>query len=379
MEERRKYFTEKLSMFKQDEQLKEMTFDDNISSKDRRIVHELCNEVSLFSFSFGPTDKRVLKVTKEKIAREIEITEEHRKLFIKDSGLPIPIWKSPYFEYFIDLYKDIYSSVEKFNQFREAVTILENKNIHFPTYTYELINKICGKIKSLPAYSEFTKKTYIHEELPNNCNIYAVRDKNWPKYYISLDIIKANFSAMKFYSKELVLGCDSWEEFVTIFTDIKYFMNAKYFRQACLGSLKTGKMENVQLYLLSVLYNLIKHEFTVYGKVSSDEIIIVSSKEHIESDYSKLQNILDSLPAVMKGIWRMEPFSLHVLGESSVFIKRYFKKGLVSEILKTEIKNVERDFHAQAYKYLIGENVHSYDLKTMKDNQVISYDEHILF
>ena len=78
---------------------------------------------------------------------------------------------------------------------------------------------------------------------------------------------------------------------------------------------------------------------------------------------------MGELPANMKNIWKIVPFSLVPLGFSNIFIKKNLKDNSI------EIKNIDKDFFAQAYKYFIGKPVSPNDMKAMKDGYIITYDE----
>ena len=69
---------------------------------------------------------------------------------------------------------------------------------------------------------------------------------------------------------------------------------------------------------------------------------------------------------------------IHPLGSSKVFIKKEIidlNKPFDGANLTTEIKCVEKDFHAQAYKYLKGLELTENDFKAMKDDYIITYNE----
>lgn len=139
---------------------------DNLpSNQERKLVHQLCQQLGLFSFSTGPPNQRQVHVTKVDVATKVEtrctvdfaqpnleITDEDRKLFIRETGLPIPVWKSPYFEYFIDLYQEPHQSADLYDQFVKTIQILQTRRQQIKSYTQILMDKVCRTIKSLPAY-----------------------------------------------------------------------------------------------------------------------------------------------------------------------------------------------------------------------------------
>ena len=326
------------------------------------------------------------------------LTNPDKKQFIKDFKLPFPTYKSPYFEYYIELYKDIYDTKTKYNLLIDAVEILKNREDTLKSAYYKIMQKIISTINEVPAFktlNESLSNKYDFKELPNEICIYNTNlhqlnkyssdqkiKYNMPyntKYYLSIDIIKANFNAVKFYNPEIVLNCETWETLIGKFTDIEYFIQSKIFRQMIFGNLKIKKIASIQKFLLAKLYSEIKNKMAVLGKCSTDEIIIATTHETINNDYNEILDIINNLPENMKNIWRIVPMCVHPLGNSQVFIK----KSIINtnqinfnnmNNIKLEIKNIGKDFHSQAYKFYINQPICSYDLKGMKDNWLITYD-----
>lgn len=350
---------------------------DSLTSKQRQTIHAFCELNGLYSKSSGEGEKRIITVYRNKPEYVVaEITEEHRKHFIKAFGLPIPVTKKQYFEYYLELFDDLYDTKQKYDLLVQAVNTLANRNKQLHDYALELCNIIASEIKNTDSYQELVANNILFstttnlKDLPGQTHIYKVPTS---KMYISLDIIKANFNCLKWKDNALVLGCDTWEDLVKKFTDIEYFIQAKYFRQFVFGNLNHKKIESIQKYLQKILYNMIKDHVTVQGCLGSDEIIISTTNETINTDIKCITKIISQMPEQMKNIWRITAFTLEPLGKSSSYVKKDFITG------KFEIKNIEKDFYAQAYKFYKKEPVNQNDLKAMKDNYVITYEEYYDF
>lgn len=374
------YHNEILDQFKADPTQKEYLFSHLLSKKDRSELHQLCEQKGLYSDSIGPGSKRQLIVRKEKVETQLEITDEDRKQFIKDFSLPFPVYREPYFSYYIELYKDFLGTKEKYNIFIDALKKLKEQKRQLKSVSYEILERIIATIKAVPEYKECTSSDkYAFKDLPNDTSIYVNNSKEWPQYYISLDIIKANFSSCKFFDPKIVLGCETWEELMAKFTDIEYFVQAKHFRQVVFGNLKIKRIASIQRYLLAELYHKIKNIVHVQGKVSTDEIIIKTTKDTIASDCQKIAEVINSLPDNMKGIWKIVPLYIQPIGNSKCFIKRTIidvNKSFDNKTnVKEEIKNIEKDFYAQAFKFYTGQTLNSNDMKALKDDCLITYDD----
>lgn len=53
-------------------------------------------------------------------------------------------------------------------------------------------------------------------------NMDVYRPDNDGKYFLSLDLKKANYNALKFYDPEIVLDTGFYEELISRFTDLDY-------------------------------------------------------------------------------------------------------------------------------------------------------------
>lgn len=344
----------------------------NLDSKTRREIYTICEKLGLCAEKVGSATMQKIVIMKEK---KLEVTDSDRKQFIKDFSLPIPVYKEPYFSYFLELYDEIYNTKSKYQLLIDAL----NKVNNIKKCSYDLMEKITTEIKSRPEYAIFIKdQKYNEKELPNNVDIYVNNQKKWPKYYISLDLITANYNCVKFFDNNLVLNSNTWSELIGKFTEIEYFKESKHFRQIIFGNLHTKRIASIQKYILSFLYDKIKDKVKVLGKVSTDELIIDTCDKTIKDDYQKIVDIINDLPENMKKMWRIVILSIEPIGNSKAFVKKIYTSPELNSF-KIEIKNIEKDFHAQAYKYYIGKDIEEYDRKGMKDDFLITYDDNYIF
>jgi hypothetical protein len=93
--------------------------------------------------------------------------------------------------------------------------------------------------------------TYAIKDHIGHCLAGKIYRPEWNgAYMISLDMISANFSSLKYYNPALVRNCTSWNEFLSQFTSIKYFHESKFFRQLVFGSLNTKKQQIITKYII---------------------------------------------------------------------------------------------------------------------------------
>ena len=80
---------------------------------------------------------------------------------------------------------------------------------------------------------DMNKYAVTHTDLPTK-DIF--KPSNDGKLFISIDMRKANFSALKNYDSGIFDSVDTWEEFISRYTDNKHIINSKYIRQVILGN-----------------------------------------------------------------------------------------------------------------------------------------------
>ena len=358
----------------------ELTFNELLNGKERLAIHEYCEKVGLFSKSEGNGKQKGIIIYKQKpiISSEEKVSDDDRKQFIKDFGLPIPVYKEPYFSYFLETLDTILDTKKKYRLLLDAIENLDQRGKKLKTFTMELSNKIIQQISEQNIYQQFTKDTskatskYITKDLPPDVEIYS-RNGEFPKVLFSLDIIKANFSSMKFHNPEIVFNCNTWEELIKRYTDIPYFTQAKFFRQIIFNRLSSKGIPIIQKYLLCQLNNNIKSYVNVLGRTGNDELIISSTHLTYKDDLATIDKIMNELPDNNKSIWRVTPFILSPLGKTDIFVKKNLLNGSI------EIKHIDKDFYTQAYKYYMNIPLNENDMKAMKDDYLITYDEPYIF
>ncbi len=337
------------------------------TKKQRHLVHETCEKLGLFSKTFGNT----IKVTKKLQNPRLTVNDEDRKSFIKHFSLPITIWLLPYFLYFMELYDPWHSTKEKYEWFLTALTYVQlNGKISIDKYSFELADQIGNDILNTQGFKNFIADTECKvkkKDFPNSFNIYLGLCIN--KVYISVDIVTANFNAINFFDPT-IFNADCWYELITKYTKLEYFIKSKQFRQIVFGRLKTGmkKISAVQKFLVYELYKQINPFVKVLG-ASTDEIIIDSTMETCVDDVELISSKILLLPESMHNIFKIVPFRLTSLSNRD----GYIKKNLFTNEL--EIKGLNKDFYAQVFKTVTNQEIGPYDMKSMNNNMVITYDD----
>lgn len=253
---------------------------------------------------------------REEILNSIQL----KKRFCKDCNLPITLFDNPYFYERLSALDIIYDCVSKFKLFCQELQHFNCEQDYFEYYNSVKDNMI-NDIKSNPAYHNFLddedvrdilRYSYMKQDVTNN-NLYV--EQNEDKTFISIDMKKANFSALNFYSKD-IFNCNTWEDYVGRFTDSQHIKNSKYIRQVVLGACNPKRQVNYEKSLMTKLYLHIKETlndetFKVYS-LGTDEIVI--SIDNFHYPLNKLKEIISNCPLGIGTLVRVEMFDLQKAG-----------------------------------------------------------------
>ena len=172
-------------------------------------------------------------------------------------------------------------------------------------------------------------------------NKFAVTHKNLPgkdifnpsnngKLFISIDMRKANFSSLHEYGSTMFGEANTWEEFISKFTNSKHIINSKYIRQVILGNCNPKRHITYEKYLmdqtLSLLLDLFDEKNIVF--FSNDEIIFDVTAENDLSQLIHLKDrVADQLNTKSKIPFRVELFSLHKINGTDGYYKKIYREN----------------------------------------------------
>lgn len=291
------------------------------------------------------------------------ITEKLRERFCKDYSIPINIFEEPLFSLRIKLmgYEDEY------NNFIEmmATKFNNNEQLYFEYYN-NLKDRVIQYIKNSETYKALENidvKEIQPDKRENNnlsqSNIY--KESNIGKTFISIDMRKANFSALCIFGETNnvpLFDNLNYKDFMRQFTDIDYFAESKYIRQVIFGNCNPKRQityENKIMYdILNKLLDIgIIDKDDIYS-ICSDEIVLEIPKNKDGANIQFLiNNELQSFP--FGGVFKNELFILGKIKGTEAYIKSY--KALSKQNKNYELKCVNAVEAPFIYKFINGEDI----------------------
>lgn len=206
----------------------------------------------------------------------MELTNDLRRRFCKECGIPINIYDEPYFSDRIALYDRVMGTMKDWNIFLEALGNYDTEQDFYEDYK-KTKEQVIYYLKNNPGFNTFCQEDMNQFTIRNNTytsrDVY--KDPNIGLWFFSIDMVKANYTALRFYDPSIFNHTDTWEEFLSQFTENQHFIESKYMRQVILGAMSPGRQTTYEKYLMDQIVTRLAEE---YGEqiecFTNDEIVI---------------------------------------------------------------------------------------------------------
>lgn len=276
----------------------------------------------------------------------MKLTDKQIKDFVYTFKLPISVLREKYFDYYVELLDPYYNVKKKLEVYKSALKnsdedgTLRKNNLHV-----HLIREIKGK-KDFLKFSESEKINNLIQGQVYIPHLEVYQRDHSGKYFISVDLNKANFQCLKYFGFDLFNGKSSFEDFIDSYTDEEILKESKILRQVVFGSLNPKRQQGMQKSMMMKICEIIKvselfsKELNIHS-MSSDEIYFEAKKEDFEKTKILTQMLNNNDFDV-----RVEHFKLH-----APFIKPGYYKEFTDGSAKS-INLVPKDKLCQFIKLI---------------------------
>lgn len=209
------------------------------------------------------------------------------KRFVSDNKLPIPLFNESWedFKHFLLLYEEEYKSYSKWKELYDLIQKKYNGKVSdFLKDFYERREAVIQWLQNNPAQKKFiemdmTPYTISNRPQVSSKSIYNGAGAN--KIFISVDLKKANFQAMKYVDTNLVNNSQTYEDFISLFADYDYFRNSKHLRQVIFGQSCPKRQITVESFLIHEIWLRWKSCMPYLNLVSlsNDEFVVEIGNE----------------------------------------------------------------------------------------------------
>ena len=288
-----------------------------------------------------------------------------KKRFCKDCNLPINLFDEPYFTQRLKALDVQFDCVKKFDTFCADLEKYDTEQEYFEYYN-TVKDSVINMIKDNTEYMKFLNDDFADVRVVTknitlgNKNLYI--EGNQDKTFISIDMKKANFSALRHYSPAIFKNVETWERYIGFFTPSEHIRNSKYIRQVILGACNPKRQITYERYLMTMLYLHIKNELD--GKVSfyslgNDEIIISVAGTSVSA--KEIKAAIATCPQKIGELVRFEMFDLQKVGDYG------WMKVIYDEPERVEFKTINADIYHQIVK-------HYWNMPITEDDLVFRYN-----
>lgn len=285
------------------------------------------------------------------------MTEKLNRRFCADRKIPLKICSGYVFLERLALFDELDNYI---SYCHEVVRNFRNDQDYLETYN-RVKNDAIDFIKESEAYKDLNScdiSKYISKYNFKQSNVYS--DINIGKKFISIDMCKANFSALVAYglrTNTKFFEEFNYEKFISKFTDIKHISKSKYIRQVIFGNCNPRRQVIYENHLMSLLLDqlfiskVIDND-TVYS-VCSDEVILKADEVNAE----KLKELYDIVEEFSNSVvpLRVEEFTLGKVVGSEAFIKNIYATACeLDDVHRYELKCVNPDEAPFVYRTVKG-------------------------
>lgn len=264
----------------------------------------------------------------------MEVSEKLKERFCEDCNIPLRLYKEPYFMDRLQLYDSYYNALDKWNIFVRELDKYKCEQDYLEEYN-RVKNAAINDIKISDGYKRFNeedmnKYTVKYKDLPGK-DIF--KTSNNGKLFISIDMRKANFSALKFYNRSIFDNADTWGKFIERYTEDKHIVNSKYIRQVILGNCNPKRQVTYEKYLMGLVLEVLIDEL---GYSASD--IAFFSNDEIVIDMGKYEDCIRKRELIewqIKGYFNI-PFRIELFYLRKITGTNGYYKEIVKNIIERE-------------------------------------------
>lgn len=296
-------------------------------------------------------------MTREEVLKSIGL----KKRFCKDCNLPINLYDEPYFTQRLQILDIQFGCVKKFDDFCAELENYDDEQSYFEYYNI-VKDSVINMIKDCPEYIKFLNDEFSDVKIikrtitVGNNNLYV--EGNDGKTFVSIDMKKANFTALRHYAPEIFKNKETWEDYIGAFTNSEHIKNSKYIRQVILGACNPKRQVTYEYYLMAILYLHIKNtlgdDVNVFS-LGTDEIII--SVDGTNCSANRLKEVIADCPQNIGSLVRFEMFDLQKVGNYG-----WMKVIYNGDNDKVVFKTINADIYHQIVKHYWNEPITEDDL-----------------
>lgn len=303
--------------------------------------------------------------------------EKLRQRFAKDYNLPINIFTEDMFAYYAHLY-DFFPFGLWYN-LNEKIDNEYDGNIEkWLDYCAKVRDEAINTVTASKEWQEFNYFEDMHKydiEIPigeHSCYTEATVGKR----FISIDLKKANFQALKYAG---VLSDKTYEDFIERMGGDEYIKGSKYLRQVIFGKMNPSRQIKVEKYIMYNIYKFLKPLMDDLPlelfSMNSDELIYeVKGPSTITDGITKeIEYDIFTHFGINVRVEYIVIGRLPIINARGNKIDAYIRKNIITG--EETLKKASTTFYPQIYKIWKGQEVTEKDRVFFFEDQLATFNE----
>lgn len=304
-----------------------------------------------------------------------------RQRFVKDYNLPINVFDEKLFNYYIELY-DFFPR-EKWENLKSLIDEKYNGNV-------ELWLDYCAKVRDDAINHVMGTQKYVNF---NTCDLSPYKlTKNIGEHsyyteatngcrFISIDLKKANFQALKYVG---VVEEKTYDELIEKVGGDDYIKGSKYLRQVIFGKMNPGRIVTIEKYIMEKIMKyadeVLPIGFELYSQ-NSDELVYKLNTNNFVGDIKIICPVLEKVVLnelnIEVRVEYVEVRKLPIVNCNDNNIDAFVRTNLNNG--ETVLKKASTTFYPQIYKLWKGLPIEDKDLIFYDNDQLAKFLEPLRF
>ena len=305
---------------------------------------------------------------------------ENNKLkqrFVKDYNLPINVFDERLFNYYIELY-DFFPK-EKWENLKSLIDEKYNGNVElWLDYCAKVRDDAINYVMGTQKYFDFNNCDLSKYKLSKNIGEHSYYTESTDGCrFISIDLKKANFQALKYVG---VIEESNYDELIEKVGGDDYIKGSKYLRQVIFGKMNPGRTVTVEKYIMEKIMKyadeVLPFGFELYSQ-NSDELVYKLNSNSFVGDIKIIcpvleKVVLDNLNIEVR-VEYVEVEKLPIVNCNGNNIDAFVRTNLNTG--ETILKKASTTFYPQIYKLWKGLSIEDRDLIFYDNDQLAKFLE----
>ena len=309
------------------------------------------------------------------------------KRFVSDFDFPVSMVNDyRMFCYQLELYEPELKTLTRWKELQQMIKERFGGDTDaFVEYYNKVRNDIITKTYESAAYQEFNNmdmSRFAVKDRPQVSKNNVYNCENDGKMFLSVDLRRANFQALKYVNRRIFNGAQTYEEYVGQFTDLDYLKTSKYTRQVIFGQLNPSRHTTVEQYLINQVYKtMLTLDYLPFNastglvSMSNDELVFIIDRLYNPKSYSEC--IVQDIKTKTRLDVHVDAYELHgysLVSDSNCTHKEFFVKKDI-ETGREEFICMPLQFHMMGWKLYHKQSICPEDKLFIYENGICRFCE----